>query len=202
MLVGLLTGMEEMHYPARRELASWLRQWIVRIQERDRVEPRFLDWLDVDDDAFGLAAALVQQPTTTYGAVEQRLVDAVSLFLHPQDSWSSRGRRDSVFASNLSRRKTGDWNIRIIFVAHEVDSPSRSRQVFIDDFSIDVEVIDYRELLTRAQLAIDARDDGVMQFTTAMNSDLIGALNEHWVPQRIRDRVLLLTGRRIGTPQR
>ena len=79
VLVGLLTGMEEMHYPARRELASWLRQWIVRIQERDRVEPRFLDWLDADNSAFRRAEALAQQPTTTYGAVEQRLVDAVTL---------------------------------------------------------------------------------------------------------------------------
>ena len=111
VLVGLLTGMEEMHYPARRELASWLRQWIVRIQERDRVEPRFLDWLDADDRAFRLAEALAQQPTTTYGAVEQRLVDAVTSFLHPQDSW--RQPRTSRFGLRVEPVSQKDGRLRV-----------------------------------------------------------------------------------------
>lgn len=242
VLVGLLTGMEEMHYPARRELASWLRQWIVRIQERDRVEPRFLDWVGADDTAFELAETLAQQPTATYGTVEQRLVDAASAFLHPEPAWSSRGRKDSVNATNLSRRKTGDceyvsrdrpvivgyeahagalteayieghirsleqvieirrgdlearagasdWSIRVIFVAHEAKAPNHARQAFVDDFSIDIELIDYEELLMRVQLEIDALPDGIKQFSITVNSDVIGALNELWTPQAIRDRVI------------
>lgn len=249
VLVGLLTGMEEMHYPARRELASWLRQWIVRMQERDRVEPRPLDWVDADGSALELTQILAQQPTATYGTVEQRLVDALSAFLHPQDSWSSRGRRDSVFASNLSRRKMGDceyinrerpviiayeahagvlthayveshisslkqvveirqddlevsaraadWNIRVVFVAHQVKTSSQAQQVFVDDFSIDIEMIDYQALLTRVQLRIDAQPDRIRQLSIVVNSDIIGALNESWIPQGIRDRVEELIEARI-----
>ena len=244
VLVGLLTGMEEMHYPARRELASWLRQWIVRIQERDRIEPCFLDWVDADDTAFELVEILARQPSATYGTVEQRLVDATSAFLHPPYSWSSRGRRDSVFASNLSRRKMGDceyisrerpvivayeahagvltdayidghvssleqviesrrddlevrataadWNIRVIFVAHQARVSNHVRQILVDGFSVYFEMIDYNELLTRTQLQIDARPEGAKHFSITVNSDIIGALNEPWIPQSIRDTVQYL----------
>lgn len=241
VLAGLLARMEEMHYPARRELASWLRQWIVRRHLQHQQMPQLLEWVGVQDDAYALISRLAELPTGTYGSVEQRMVDAAGAFLHRTPEWAGRGLRDSVFASNVSRKKLGDcefvnrqhaaicayeahagaltdayvrgheasfrrvlegrredlemraepadWNIRVIFVAHQVVGVEALRQVQVGDFIADFEMIDYEELMERLQLQIASRPDGRSEFAVAVNSHLVGPLNESWVPEAIRDRV-------------
>ncbi len=241
VLAKLLARMEEMHYPARRELASWLRQWIVRRHSQHQQVPQLLEWVGSQGDAHALISRLAEVPTRTYGSVEQRIVDAAAAFLHRSPEWAGRGLRDSVFASNVSRKKLGDcefvhrqqtsicayeahagtltdgyirgheasfrrvlegrredlemraepvdWSIRVIFVAHQAVGVESLRQVQVGDFSADFEVIDYDELMERVQLQIAARPDGRSEFAIAVNSHLVGPLNESWVPEAIRDRV-------------
>lgn len=107
-LVFIFRGLEQMHYPARRELASWIRQWIVRMFARERGKFQWFKGVSKGEDAIALVKALMAQPTHSAGTIEQRLVDALTAVLHPDKEWSSRGRKDSVFASNTSRRKMGD----------------------------------------------------------------------------------------------
>lgn len=107
-LVAIFQGLEQMHYPARRELASLLRQWIVRMHARHSGNEKWLDGVSTGGDAIQLIEALAAQPTRTSGTIEQRIVDALTFVLHPDEEWVSRGRKDSVFASNTSRRKMGD----------------------------------------------------------------------------------------------
>ncbi len=107
-LVAIFQGLEQMHYPARRELASWLRQWIVRMHARNSGNERWLDGVSAGSDAIQLIEALAAQPTHTSGTIEQRVVDALTVVLHPHEEWVSRGRKDSVCATNTSRKKMGD----------------------------------------------------------------------------------------------
>ena len=111
-LSALFRGLERMPYPARREFASWLRQWIVRTYERDRVEPVPLDSLESGDEALRFIEALTVSETHTSGVVEQRLVDALTGVSHSDEDWLPRGLSDSVNAANLPRRKMGDCEYR------------------------------------------------------------------------------------------
>lgn len=107
-LAKLLEHLEAMPFSARRELASWLRQWIVRTNYRDSKPPMLLPGIDSPQKASELIEAVIDEETHTAGAIEQRVVDSLSLVCHPQLVWKDHGRKDSVHASNLSRRKLGD----------------------------------------------------------------------------------------------
>ena len=241
-LVHLIEGMEAMHYASRRELAAWLRQLIVRLHERYGSEPRLLHFITAETRALELLNLLIQNPTRTYGTIEQRVVDALSAALHPADQWSSRGGGDSVFATNLSRKKMGDceyvdrnrptvvayeahagdltdaylvdhekslervlesrredleaqhdpqdWAIRVLFVAHRNSVTDLNMMRGIGEYSVEVETIDYGELLERARSKLDLHADGAQRLVTAVNDNLIEPLNEVWIPQSIRDCVL------------
>ncbi len=241
-VVQLLEGMEAMHYPARRELAAWLRQLIVRLHERYESTPQLLRLATTEAEALTLLDRLIASPTRSYGAIEQRIVDALSTILHPSDEWSSRGRGDSVFASNLSRKKMGDceytnreyptivayeahagvladsyvgdhlgslervlkirsedletqraaedWGIAVLFVAHQSRVSSTHQLTCIRDYSVEVEIIDYNEMLERTRSKLDTYAAGPQRLVAAVNDNLIGPLNEAWTPQTIRDRVL------------
>lgn len=104
----LLQCLEDMPYTARREMASWLRQWIVRFNQRLTIQPRLLPGIDSASRAENLIEHLIVEETHTYGTIEQRVVDALTLLCHPSTEWRSHGRKDSVHATNLSRRKLGD----------------------------------------------------------------------------------------------
>ena len=241
-LVAIFRGLEQMHYPARRELASWLRQWIVRMHARHGGTHRWLPGVSTGTGALHLLESLAARPTRTYGTIEQRVVDALSLVLHPEEEWNSRGRKDSVFASNTSRRKMGDceyvsrrranivtyeahagdltdsyvdehcqslsqvvdarredlearaeahaWDIRVVFVAHQVRTTNKRRHVDVGDFLVEFEMTDYAAVLERVREEVDSRDDGDSELAGAVNDSVIGPLNEAWIPQAIRDRVL------------
>ena len=107
-LSALFMGLEQMPYHARRELATWLRQWIVRTYERAVVERIPLDLVESSDQALSLVEALIANETHTAGVIEQRVVDALTTVLHPHSTWHSRGLGDAVNAANLPRNKMGD----------------------------------------------------------------------------------------------
>ena len=107
-LSALFRGLEQMPYTARRELATWLRQWIVRTYERAIPARRLLNSVATESEAATAIKELVEQETHTAGTVEQRVVDALTAVLHPGGPWRPRGRGDSVYAANLFRKKMGD----------------------------------------------------------------------------------------------
>ena len=107
-LSALFLGLEQMPYHARRELATWLRQWIIRTYERAVVERVPLGRVRSRDQALALLRALAANETHTAGVVEQRVVDALTAALHHDARWHSRGLGDSVNAANLPRNKMGD----------------------------------------------------------------------------------------------
>ena len=66
-IVAIFQGLERMHYPARRELASWLRQWIVRMHARHSGSERWLEGVSTKNGAIQLIQALSKQPTHSSG---------------------------------------------------------------------------------------------------------------------------------------
>lgn len=123
-LAHILLGMEELGYAARRELAGWLRRWLIRI-----IRLITLNCTDskIQFSNLGETRALLSNagriPSNTAGILEQRIVDAGSSLMHEQEEWQSRGLGDSVNASNVSRRKLGDCDYQMsgshIVVAYE-----------------------------------------------------------------------------------
>lgn len=108
-LVRLLEGLERMGFAARRELATWLRQWLLRIEGRLSERVRQVPGVTSEDQVKRLLDFVMSSNTQTHGIVEQRLVDALTEFTHPRDGgWFARGIGDSVNASNVGRRKLGD----------------------------------------------------------------------------------------------
>jgi hypothetical protein len=107
-LVRLLGGLESMGFSARRELAAWLRQWLIRIERRS--DPRAtLGGITSLAQITNLVSSVAVENSRTHGVLEQRVVDALSEVIHPSAAgWYPRGLGDSVNASNLRRRKTGD----------------------------------------------------------------------------------------------
>jgi hypothetical protein len=107
-MVLILEGLSEMAYAPRRELASLIRQWLIRI-ERLRGE-RFVTVDTPDFDAANNAIDGIKRANTgTQGVLEQRLIDLVVSHKYPEsDGWRIRGVGDSVNASNVAKRKLGD----------------------------------------------------------------------------------------------
>jgi hypothetical protein len=60
-----------------------------------------------------LLAAVAADNTQSHGIIEQRLVDALSVLLHPDPPWLARGVGDAVNANNVSRRKCGDADFQL-----------------------------------------------------------------------------------------
>ena len=97
-----------MGFAARQELAGWIRRWLLRIIRLTRPMAVTVPELSSPDQVRAVLAC-VSEPTQTLGVLEQRVVDAMTLALHPiSDGWRSHGLGDSVNASNISRRKIGD----------------------------------------------------------------------------------------------
>ncbi|MCF6287159.1 MAG: hypothetical protein L3K26_18525, partial [Candidatus Hydrogenedentes bacterium] len=112
-MAELFEALEPLAYPARRELAFWLRLWIQRIiiqnsrqpEKRLRTIPTAL--------LSKLTGSLLQTPSETRGILEQRRVDALSVIMYPaSDGWRPRGLGDSVNANNLSKKKLGDCDFQ------------------------------------------------------------------------------------------
>jgi hypothetical protein len=108
-LVDAIQGLEEMGFASRRELAGWVRRWILRVMRLR--EPLVVSLPDAPtpEQAVALARAIAMGESRTTGIIEQRLVDAAGLLAHPEgEGWRAHGIGDSVNASNVSRAKIGD----------------------------------------------------------------------------------------------
>ena len=108
VLVDILQGMDEMGLVASQELASWIRMWLVRYIKLNSEEPKLIEKDLTEVDIVAILEFIVNNPTQTYGILEQRLVDVFSTVLHPESEWRNRGLKDSVNTNNLSKRKLGD----------------------------------------------------------------------------------------------
>lgn len=108
-LLDILLGLEALGFAARREVARLIRLWIHRVMRLSEpliaVLPTTLSSLQVKQVLKQVASA----NTSTYGVIEQRVVDAIVANSHLlSDGWRVRGLGDSVHATNISKRKLGD----------------------------------------------------------------------------------------------
>lgn len=112
VLVEILHGMDGMGYSASQELASYIRQWLIRYIRINSVEiiPVATDLNN--HSILSLLNSICSEPTASFGILEQRLVDLVSQELHINPIWRARGLKDSVNANNLSKRKLGDTDFQ------------------------------------------------------------------------------------------
>lgn len=112
-LLDVLSGMEEMGFAARRELARWIRLWLHRIfRFAAPLEVAFPNSL-TPSQVESLFRLLRHGNTLTYGILEQRVVDCAASLSHPiGQGWRPKGLGDSVNATNLSQRKLGDCDFQ------------------------------------------------------------------------------------------
>ena len=135
-LVELLQGLEDMGFQARRELAGWLRRWLLRVI---RVREPLATIIPTSLSAQQLRAvfeAVSDGETLSLGVLEQRLVDLAAVVAHPEAAgWRLRGIGDPVNATNLSRLKLGDVDCQLPddrrVVAYEAHAGDLS-QVYIE----------------------------------------------------------------------
>jgi hypothetical protein len=108
VLTDILSRMDQMGFAACNELASWLRKWLVRYIELNKIDvnPVLVNYDPLLDSK--LLQKIASSPTQTYGILEQRFLDVVSAALHKDSNWIARGLGDSVNTNNLSRSKLGD----------------------------------------------------------------------------------------------
>lgn len=115
-LVRLLEGLAKLPYGARRDLAAWLRQWLLHTTSLLDPGPREVFDLEsvLATHIERLLSWVCSGNTQTAGTAEQRTVDALASLLHPaRDGWRGRGFGDAVNISNLSRRKLGDCEFQL-----------------------------------------------------------------------------------------
>lgn len=131
-LAAVLDRLGSMPYPARKQLAPWIRQWLHRIarqQESSYSPVPFPTPTQIGTFLLGAADANTQ----TRGVLDQRVVDLLSVCLHP--AWETRGRGDFVNASNVRKRKAGDIEFSIpkdgVIIAYEAHGGSLAN-VYVD----------------------------------------------------------------------
>lgn len=107
-LVGLLQSIESLPAPAKRDYASVIRAWCLRMVRLFGSEPAPLPGPPDADQVAVLMRGIAARNTSTRGVLEQRLVDVIAASVHTDDRWRPRGLLDSVNAANLPRRKLGD----------------------------------------------------------------------------------------------
>jgi hypothetical protein len=111
-LASVISGLEEMGFAARQELAAWLRRWLHHVFRLVGPLKYRLPTSATAAQVRQLIAAVQKGETATHGIVEQRVVDAAGAYFHRGLAWRARGVGDSVNASNLSRRKLGDCDFQ------------------------------------------------------------------------------------------
>ena len=108
VLVELLHGIDGMGYTASQELASWLRQWLIRYVKLNSVEIEPLPNNYNISEIIKIVSRIASGPTSTYGILEQRLLDILACIKHSEPNWRPRGLKDSVNTNNTSKKKLGD----------------------------------------------------------------------------------------------
>lgn len=107
-LSRILRSLGAMPYAGRRELAGWIRQWLLRVERAAaELEVSVIPPTAQAVSAFLDNAALAN--TQTSGVLDQRVVDyAAALWLRENPGWVAKGIGDHVNASNTSSSKLGD----------------------------------------------------------------------------------------------
>jgi hypothetical protein len=116
-LVNVLSELDRLSDPSRVAAGRYLRCLFHRVLrttlEANGPLPNGLDLFTVQDVSH-ICEGIAEGNTGTQGVLEQRLMDCVILFeAHPQADWKSpRGIGDSVFTTNVSRKKFGDAEVK------------------------------------------------------------------------------------------
>lgn len=108
VLVDLLCGIDGMGFAASQEFASWIRRFLIRYIKQNTVSVVPIDNNLDNDKVLAILNYITSSPTSTFGILEQRLVDVLSAVIHSSSNWRSRGLGDSVNTNNTSRKKLGD----------------------------------------------------------------------------------------------
>jgi hypothetical protein len=113
-MVSILQELEDMPYPARRDVAAQIRSVLMRNLSLN-TEANVADPTRTDLESLSvvqlqaLAMAIGNRNTNTAGLLEQRLVDAYAAMSCPAaDGWVHHGFGDPIFAPNRYRKKFGD----------------------------------------------------------------------------------------------
>lgn len=152
-MADLFSGLNQMAYPARRELSRWIRSWLMKIEDSFRQNQ--VPVISADFEGISrFFESLSSGNTGTFGVLEQRAVDFLSAVLldSQEPEYEVRGRGDSVSASNTSRLKFGDIEYKsndkrsiIAFEAHGGH---------LSEFYIDIHVASLRRILPRRELEL------------------------------------------------
>lgn len=112
-LAEIIVGLDQLGLYSQRDLAAWLRCWVLRYVQLSRAPMTTLPVELSQAQLVRAAAAIGAHPSETAGILEQRFVDAYAYLQHSEtQGWRARGLGDSVNASNLSRRKLGDCDFQ------------------------------------------------------------------------------------------
>jgi hypothetical protein len=107
-LSRLLEALDSLPHLARRELARYVRCWLLKVFDKyadrsvripDRITPQQFE---------RLLGAIASRPSNSGGVLEQRLVDSFIGAAHAESEWTVIGVSDSVNATNAGRKKCGD----------------------------------------------------------------------------------------------
>lgn len=112
-LVDFLKGMDRMGFAAAQELASWIRRWLLRYIKIETVNPTLIPEDLTVNQITTLFKDIADNPTNTFGVLEQRFVDTCSSSIYLRENgWRPRGLGDSVNSNNLSKKKLGDCDFQ------------------------------------------------------------------------------------------
>ncbi len=106
-LLRILSGLDYLGFPSRRELAALIRRWIIRYLVSLKSTVKTVPIID-DKTKLEVLRRIAEDETNTYGVLEQRTVDTLGQVLHDSSEWRSRGVGDAVNSNNLSKKKLGD----------------------------------------------------------------------------------------------
>ncbi len=108
-LQEILAGLQDMGFAARRELARLLRLWCHRFVRLSMPLTVALPNTLAQESWKKLLNQVGGGNTSSYGIIEQRVVDTFATGQHKEaDGWRSRGVGSSVNATNISQKKVGD----------------------------------------------------------------------------------------------
>lgn len=106
MLADAFGILAELPYTTRRRVAHIIRCYLILIADSRQVktplEPINRDSIKAFIECVGAANSL------TKGVLDQRLVDFLTRYIHPEEGWFARGLGSSVNETNASGRKYGD----------------------------------------------------------------------------------------------
>jgi len=106
-LVQVFSSMDTMGFAATKELAKWIRAFLVRYIEVNSLEIAPIS-ITTTEEIEIILSKIYEKPTETYGVLEQRFVDYCTLVLFKDSQFRVRGNGDAVNSNNWAKKKLGD----------------------------------------------------------------------------------------------